>query len=183
MLAYKGFEKGLICRGYQFQMGLNTTDKAHCVRYGFHCAENPLDCLSYYPNASTSVYFVVDAGGDVDEDNSDSKISCTKLNIIKELSLRELILHGIAYMEKYPQREWNSHVSEDRARASNGYAISRGINPIATGDKIGDILALVKESKDGKQIKQMAFALVDGKEILPGIWYDVDLKARKAGWL
>ena len=61
MLAYKGFEKGLICRGYQFKLGLNTTDKAHCVRYGFHCAENPLDCLTYYPNTSTSVYFIVNA--------------------------------------------------------------------------------------------------------------------------
>ena len=25
MLAYKGFERGLICRGYQFMMGKNTT--------------------------------------------------------------------------------------------------------------------------------------------------------------
>ena len=30
MLAYKGFEKGLICRGYQFIMGKNVTDQANC---------------------------------------------------------------------------------------------------------------------------------------------------------
>ena len=28
MIAYKGFRPGLICRGYQFVMGLNTTEKA-----------------------------------------------------------------------------------------------------------------------------------------------------------
>ena len=47
MIAYKGFRPGLICRGYQFVMGLNTTEKANCRENGFHCAEDPLDCLSY----------------------------------------------------------------------------------------------------------------------------------------
>ena len=46
MIAYKGFEKGLTCRDYQFRMGLNVTDEANCTHNGFHCAENPLDCLS-----------------------------------------------------------------------------------------------------------------------------------------
>ena len=46
MIAYKGFRPGLICRGYQFVMGLNTTEKANCRENGFHCAENPLDCVA-----------------------------------------------------------------------------------------------------------------------------------------
>ena len=47
MIAYKGFAPGMVCRGYQFVMGLNVTDKANCAANGFHCAANPLDCLSY----------------------------------------------------------------------------------------------------------------------------------------
>ena len=43
MIAYKGFLPGLICRGYQFRMGLNVTEKANCAHNGFHCAEDPLD--------------------------------------------------------------------------------------------------------------------------------------------
>ena len=43
MIAYKGFYPGLICRDYQFVMGLNVTEKANCKANGFHCAENPLD--------------------------------------------------------------------------------------------------------------------------------------------
>lgn len=85
MIAYKAFRPGLICRGYQFVMGLNVTDKANCARNGFHSAENPLDCLSYYP-FEDSEFYLVDAGGDIDEDNSDSKISCTELRILKQLS-------------------------------------------------------------------------------------------------
>ena len=45
MIAYKGFRPGMICIGYQFQMGLNVTEKANCRQNGFHCAEDPLDCV------------------------------------------------------------------------------------------------------------------------------------------
>ena len=62
MIAYKGFRPGLICRGYQFVMGLNTTEKANCRENGFHCAENPLDCLSYYSSLEHSEYYIVNAG-------------------------------------------------------------------------------------------------------------------------
>lgn len=48
MIAYKGFHPGMVCIGYQFQMGLNVTKEANCRQNGFHCAEDPLDCLSYY---------------------------------------------------------------------------------------------------------------------------------------
>ena len=43
MIAYKGFNKGLICRGYQFSKGENITEEANCAKNGFHSAENPLD--------------------------------------------------------------------------------------------------------------------------------------------
>ena len=81
MIAYKGFNPGLICKNYQFEMGINRTKEANCRANGFHCAANPLDCLSYYPDIHSSEYYIVDAGGDIDEDGDDSKISCTELNI------------------------------------------------------------------------------------------------------
>ena len=89
MIAYKGFHPGLVCRGYQFVMGLNVTEKANCAANGFHCAENPLDCLIYYPQMEISEYYLVDAGGDVDEDEFDSKISCTQLTILRKLTRAE----------------------------------------------------------------------------------------------
>lgn len=89
VIAYKGFDPGLICRGYQFHMGLNVTDKANCRANGFHCAENPLDCLSYYSDMTQAEYYIVEACGDIDEDDCDSKIACTLLNIIKRLTVEE----------------------------------------------------------------------------------------------
>lgn len=136
MIAYKGFQKDLKCRGFQFQeYGINETEKANCRQNGFHCAENPLDCLCYYPNWKNSVYYIVDASGDLDEDGEDSKISCTKMRLLKKIELRSLLLHGAAYMSKYPNRKWNSHVAKESGTSCNGFCIVRGKDPKAKGQK------------------------------------------------
>lgn len=180
MIAYKGFEKGLICLGYHFQMGMNITDKANCAANGFHCAENPLDCLTYYPRMENSMYCIVDAGGDMDEDDHDSKISCTELKIIKELSREEFFLHSLAYMADHPKRRSNHKVKEDKGTADDGYAIVRGPDPIACGKEVGDILAFAKENKRGTKIVQVALVKVDGISVKPNVWYGIDLQERKA---
>ena len=99
MIAYKGFEKDLVCRGYQFTKDkVHETDQANCRENGFHCAENPLDCLCYYRDWKNSVYYLVEASGDLDEDGADTKISCTRLRLLKELDFKRFLLHGVAYM-------------------------------------------------------------------------------------
>lgn len=179
MIAYKAFEPGLICRGYRFTMGLNVTDKANCARNGFHSAENPLDCLSYYPFAN-SVFYLVDAGGDIDEDGMDTKISCTELRVLKQLSHKEFFLHALAYMVDHPYREWSRHVTADRAHAYDGYAVVRGCDPLACGST-GDYLVFAKEDPASGKIEQIAFAQVDGKALLPGVWYDINFEKRTVG--
>lgn len=178
MIAYKAFEPGLICRGYQFKMGLNVTDKANCAQNGFHSVENPLDCLNYYHNMDASEYYLVDVGGDIDEDGHDTRVSCTELRIIKKLSKRDFFLHALAYMVDHPKRKWSSKVSKERAEAKFGYAVVRGIDPIAKGD-FGDILAFAKENPSTGKIEKIALACVDGTNLTPERWYDVELIERK----
>lgn len=178
MIAYKGFHKGLRCRGYQFKMGLNVTEKAKAVAYGFHCAENPLDCLTYYRDMSTSEYYIVDAGGDVNEDGTDTKIACTELTIIKKLTKEEFVMHALAYMADHPKRAWNNHVGKEQAEAGyDGFAIARGRDPMAKGRK-GSILAFAKEGRAGT-ITEVAMVVVDGKQIKVDTWYGVDLSERQ----
>lgn len=178
MIAYKGFKPGLVCRGYQFQMGKNVTDQANCRENGFHCAENPLDCLNHYQDMDKSEYYVVNAGGDLDEDSIDSKISCTELTILKKLTREEFFLHCLAYMANRPAREWCSLVCKDRGVARRGYAVVRGRDPIARGG-LGDILAFAREDVSGKRIEQIALGRVDGKKLLPDVWYGADLTERQ----
>lgn len=178
MIAYKGFHPGLICRDYQFVMGLNVTEKANCAANGFHCAENPLDCLRYYGDMKHSEYYLVRPGGDIDEDEDDSKIACTELTIIKKLEREEFFLHALAYMVDHPGREWNQYVQRDKGQAQYGYAVVRGADPVASGRK-GDVLAFARESPDSKKIVQIAVVPVDGKKIKSGVWYDANLEQRK----
>lgn len=182
MIAYKGFAPGLICRGYQFVPGLNKTEKANCRYNGFHCAENPLDCLTYYPNMDQAEYYIVNAGGDIDEDGNDTKISCTELTVLKKLTKEDFFLHGLAFMADHPLREWSCRVVKNKAEAAAGYAVVRGIDPVARGKK-GDILAFAKENPVDGHIIQIALAQVDGIKVLSDIWYGADLTEREVALL
>lgn len=177
MIAYKGFHPGLICRGYQFVMGLNTTAEANCGDNGFHCAENPLDCLSYYGDIMHSEYYLVQPGGDIDEDERDSKIACTELTIIKKLEREEFFLHALAYMVDHPRREWSENVCHDQGCSYGGYVVVRGADPVASGKK-GDILAFAKEAPKSSKIIQIALTRVDGDKIKADTWYDIDFQKR-----
>ena len=178
MIAYKGFKTGLICLGYQFVMGKNVTEQANCGANGFHCAEDPLDCLSYYGDINHSEYCLVIPGGDIDEDQYDSKIACTELTVVKKLKREDFFLHALAYMVDHPARSWNCHVQKDQGRANYGYAIVRGADPVACGKK-GDILAFAKEDPETGRITQIALCRVDGKKLRPSVWYGIDLQERK----
>ena len=64
MKAFKGFNKDLTCRGYQYEEGKEFhTERAECCDTGFHACEYPLDCFGYYDPAH-SVYHEVELSGE-----------------------------------------------------------------------------------------------------------------------
>ena len=181
MIAYKALDPDLSCTsgGHRFQYEIdiwNQEPAADCRKRGFHCAENPLDCLSYYRKWEHAVYYMVLADGDIDEDGQDSKISCTRLKLVKRLNLEEFIAHSLRYLMEHPKSEEHCLVSHDKGKARNGFAIVRGKEPYACG-RLGDVLGVVKEEAGSNEISEIGLFVVDGKEILPDIWYDVTGKA------
>lgn len=173
MNAYKGFEENLVCRGYQFKRyGINETTEANCRENGFHCAENPLDCLVHYPDWKRSVYFLVEASGDMDEDDQDTKISCTKIELIEKLDFPALLLRGVAYMARYPERPWCSLVCKETGIGANGFVVVRGKNPTAKGWK-NDLLLLIQEEPDSQEIVYVNLLCVDGKKYKENEWYKI----------
>ncbi len=177
MIAYKAFDPDLSCTsgGHRFQYKTDTWNQepaADCAKRGFHCAENPLDCLSYYGDWKKAVYYMVLADGDIDEDGRDSKISCTRLKLVKQLNLEEFVAHSLHYLIRHPGRARNHRVSKERGKAQSGFVIVQGKEPAAKG-KLGDILGLVREEEDSQEISEAGIFIVDGENYLPDVWYDV----------
>ena len=96
---YKGFDKDMTCRGFQYESGKDYTydGDIECCRSGFHFCENPLEVLSYYPPA-TSRFCEVEGSGNSDGENDDSKISVSNLHIGLEIGLSGLIHAGIKFI-------------------------------------------------------------------------------------
>ena len=173
MFVYKMFDKGLKCRGYQFKVGVNECEHATCVREGFHAAENPLDCLSYYPNFDESECWLCYADGDIHEDGSDSKISCTRLEILRPLDKFNFVYEAVRYILEHPKRELNHLVQSERGTADeNGFVIVKGRAPVARGNKDCDVLAWLVEDEFGV-IYDSGVTLVSQTAELPGKWYDI----------
>lgn len=177
MKAYKGFHKDLTCT-----MGNGTFQyrekewieepEANCMRNGFHCCYNPLDCLSYYRGFDKSVYYVVNASGDIHEDGNNTKIACTKIKLVKRLSIEEFVAHSLIYMSNHPYLETNHIVKRERAygEAQDGFWIVRGKNPRCIAP-IGTIVGMAQEEADSKEIVAMTVYQVDGKRYLPEVAY------------
>ena len=166
MVTYKGFEKGLICRGYQFRAHeVNVCEKAKTAREGFHSAENPLDVLTYYPNPETSEYWMCEARGDIDEDGHDSKVSSTELTLINETGISGILMWGYAaHRDREDFAESNKRKFGRPVTANHGYAISICEDARAMGHD-GDLLLIVDDND--------AILLTVGEDgIKPNVWYN-----------
>lgn len=182
MIAYKGFHQDLTCtlgKGtFQYKEGETIKEeKSKCASSGSHCAENPFDCFCYYPLGNHNRYFMVEAAGSIDEDGNDTKIACTEMTLLKELTIKQMAGYGMVFMVKYPKREWKQNrthlqIQEDIAEGStkDSIAIARGNNPKVKGVK-GSIIGLVEEHKE---IVGARLLEVDGKEIKEKTWYTLE---------
>ncbi len=115
MKGFKGFNKDLKCRGFQFEQGKEyKEEKAECCETGFHFCENPLDVFGYYP-PSNSRYCEVEGSGQIDKENrDDSKVAASQIKIGLEIGLPGLIKAGVEYIK--------SNVDWENAKETNtGY--------------------------------------------------------------
>ena len=95
---YKGFDKNMQCRGFQYKVGGKyKEDEVSICKSGLHFCENPLDVFNYYGPAD-SRYAEVEAGGKIERHNDDSKVACSELHIKAEIDLIGLIQAGVKFI-------------------------------------------------------------------------------------
>lgn len=124
MRAFKGFNKDLTCRGYQYEEGKEFhTERAECCDTGFHACEYPLDCFGYYDPAH-SVFHEVELSGEMDKSNDNTKVCATDIKIGARLSIAGLVKMAIDFTMSKVNKEAGSDERHGFASATGNCGAS-----------------------------------------------------------
>ena len=106
MKAYKGFNKDMTCRGFQYEEGkeYECEGKVKVCENGFHACERPLDCFEYY-NPAESVYHEVELDGEISESTDDTKVAASKIKVGAQLNVLGLVKAQFEYVKSKTTHE------------------------------------------------------------------------------
>ena len=98
--SYKGFDKDLKCRGFQYEIGGEYEEEnAKACESGFHACEMPLDVLQYYHPRTGSRYCEVEQDGEISRDDKNSKVASTKIKIGAEIGLPGIVKAQVEWVK------------------------------------------------------------------------------------
>ena len=130
MIVYKGTDKDMKCRSFQFELGkeYEETEAVLCEK-GFHGCEYPLDVFAHYAPAD-SRFFVADLDGVTEEEaEGDSKRSGTKIKLRAEIGIAGIVKAAVEYIKE--KAESSKKQTGDYSAATNTGDRSAATN---TGD-------------------------------------------------
>ena len=183
---YKGFDKDLKCRGYQYEEGKEYVHEGEvkACEGGFHACENPFDVFNFY--APNEFHRFCEVEGSGKEDKQDKKSSFEKIKIVAEIGLGGLIKAGVKFcLDRVKWTDEPSATGNCSGASATGYksgasagkgsvALSVGRDTRAKGS-LGSWIVLTqchKSEEDGQDyIDLVKVAKVDGKRIKADTWY------------
>ena len=132
--SYKGFDKDLKCRGFQYEIGKEYEEpEADVCRAGFHACERPLDVFNHYCPVN-SRFCEVEQSGELSRDTVDSKVASTKIKIGAEIGIPGLVKAQIEWVKAHTTTE---HTDPERATAGDCGAATAGSCGAATAGNRG----------------------------------------------
>ena len=113
MKGYKVFNSDWTCRGFQFEVGKVFEEDVTpvCCDKGFHFCTKASDCFSYYNFDPNNKVAEVEALGEIDSNDEDSKCCTNKIKIVREINWQEvleLVNLGKACTGLCNSGDWNS---------------------------------------------------------------------------
>ena len=137
--AFKGFDKRLRCRGFQYEVGKEYQEPvAELCRKGFHACENPLDTFRYYP-PTDSRYCEVEIDDNGQRNSDDSKVCGKKIKIGAEIGLDGVIKAGARFIFEKCDGDTEDHAfgwsgnAAASGESGNAAASGRSGNAAASG--------------------------------------------------
>ena len=200
IIAYKGMDENMRCRGKQYEVGKTyTEDKADCCHAGMHACVNPLDVFRYYRLDGKNRFFEVECSGDVSKDDRDSKLACTELTIKGEMNFAGLVKATVQAVfdrvkEKgsFPSGNYSTAGTSGNcstAGTSGDYSTAAATGAFCRAESTGSASIAVANGYESKARGAMGdylvlteydsnlnlvcakMAQVDGDQIKPNVWY------------
>ncbi|EBB1065538.1 hypothetical protein CH113_11580 [Salmonella enterica] len=188
IVTFKGFNKDLKCRDFQFAIGetFHHDGKVEACGSGFHACECPFDVFSYYPPAESRYAETISFGVTDRKEEGDTKIASASITIKAELTLPQFIQRGIEWIWSKIDKSLEQQImTGDRSAATNtGYrsaaevsgsqsvAAAFGIEGKARASE-GAAIVLCYRDEDGELIHIRA-SKVGENGIMPDTWYQLD---------
>ena len=126
VIAYKGFNKDLTCRGFQYEVGKEYEEKGVSIcNRGFHACQNPFDVLDFYGDIVNDRFCEVEQSGQIEKDKK--KQVSSKIKVIAEIGFAGLFKAGVEWIEEITKpepiiEETKINNDEDKIGSSGDYA-------------------------------------------------------------
>lgn len=188
IVTFKGFNKDLTCRDFQFAIGetFHHDGKVEACGSGFHACECPFDVFSYYPPAESRYAETISFGVIDREEEGDTKIASASITIKAELTLPQFIQRGIEWIwskidksleQQIMTGDWSAATntgdwSAAEVSGSQSVAASLGIEGKARASE-GGAIVLCYRDEDGELIHIRA-SKVGENGIMPNTWYQLN---------
>ena len=141
MKCFKGFDKDLKCRDFQYEIGKEyTEEKADICNCGFHACKFPMDVFGYY-SPSDSRYCEVDLEAN-NQLSNDSKRVGKKISVKAEIGIAGIIKAGVEYIKE--QVNWE----DDKATNTGNYSAATNTGYHSAATNTGDRSAAIVEGKE-----------------------------------
>ena len=100
IIAYKGFDKNLKCRDFQYEVGkeYEMDGDIKCCERGFHACESPLEVFDHY-DMLNSRFAEVEQSGKIDKEEDTTKVCSSKIKIKAELNLADIVKLGVEWIK------------------------------------------------------------------------------------
>lgn len=171
IIAYKGFDKDMKCRGFQYEEGKTyRMPGAVLCKEGAHACAMPLDVLGYYLPGDGSIYRMVELDEVCDEKSNDSKICAKTIKIGAEIGIPGLVKAQIEWVKdtigfdekiKKAKGSPDKHATGDQGAASatgdQGAASATGTRGAASAT--GEASAAMASGCDGRVMGTIGCAI------------------------
>ena len=103
VIAYKGFNKDLTCRGFQYEVGKEYEEKGISIcNRGFHACPNPFDVIDFYGDINNR-FCKVEQSGQIEKD--EKKQVSSKIKVIAEIGFAGLFKAGVEWIKEITKPE------------------------------------------------------------------------------